>query len=441
MPAAHFRRRGSRASLFATVLAALAPASHAQSLVELYDAAQGYDATYLAARALYESAPYRVEQARALNRPNVRASADIGQARTDPVVGERFRGRGFGAAIAGRQPLYNRANDATISQQERTLVSSLADLDSAGQDLILRLGQAYFDVLAAQDTLATTRANKAAIAEQLASARRNFEVGTATITDSREAQARFDLATSQEIAAENDLVIRRIALDQLVGRTDVAPRGLALPVVLPLPAESVDAFVSRATEEHPAVRRALVAYENSRLETEKARAQGLPTVDAVAELSAGRNTIAANVTGNSTGASLGLQINVPLFTGGAVQNRIRETLLLEERSRNELDATRRLVTQQTRQAYYSLRSVAAQVTALEAAEASSQLALEATRLGYRVGVRVNVDVLNAQSQLFQTQAQLARARYDVLVGNLRLRQAAGTLTPSDVINTDRFLAR
>jgi outer membrane protein len=428
---------------FVVVACALAPPSaRAQSLLELYDMAHAYDATYLAARALAESAPYRVEQARALMRPSASLSGSASRDQSNPTVGQNFGSDTLGLSLSGRQPLFNRANRATIAQSERSLDSSIAELDTAEQDLMLRVSQAYFDVLGAQDTLQTTRASKAAISEQLASARRNFEVGTATITDTREAQARFDLATAQEIAADNDLTLRRIALDQLVGRANVVPRHLAVPVVLPATAAvSVDELVSRAADEHPAVRRAQVAFDVARLETEKARAAGLPTVDAVGSLQGGRGTIARNVSGNNAGASLGVQINVPLYTGGSVQARISETTVLEERSRNDLEAARRAVTQSTRQAYYTLQSGAAQVKALEAAEASSQLALEATQLGYRVGIRVNVDVLNAQSQLFQTRRDLARARYDVLLGTLRLRQAAGRLTPADILAIDRLLAR
>ena len=439
------RSRAAASALLGAFVAALSLAPRpaaAQSLLELYEAAHSYDATYLSARALADSATYRVEQTRALNRPSVSATANGSRVETHPTVGGNFSSNSFGAALNGRQPLFNRANDATIAQAERTLESSLADLDTAEQDLMLRVSQAYFDVLGAQDTLETTRANKVAIAEQLASAKRNFEVGTATITDTREAQARYDLATAQEIAADNDLVTKRIALDQLVGRTDVQPRPLAVPVTLPATASiPVDELVSRAAEEHPAVRRARVAYDVAQLETEKARAQRLPTVDAVASLQGGHGTIAVDATGYNTGASVGVQLNLPLYSGGAIQNRIRETLVLEERSRNDLEAARRSVTQATRQAYYTMQSSAAQVKALEAAEASSQLALEATQLGYRVGIRVNVDVLNAQSQLYQTRRDLARARYDLLLATLRLRQASGRLIATDVLGIDRLLVK
>ena len=434
--------RGLAAAATAVALTAMAPAASAQSLLELYEAAHGYDATYLSARALADSAQYRVEQTRALMRPSASLSSSGSRVQTSPTVGDDFGSNSLGASITGRQPIFNRGNTATIAQSERSLESSLADLDTAEQDLMLRVSQAYFDVLGAQDTLQTTRANKAAIAEQLASAKRNFEVGTVSITDTREAQARFDLATAQEIAAANDLVIRGIALDQLVGRSNVVPRQIAVPVMLPaIAATPLEQLVNRAADEHPAVRRAQVAFDIAQLETEKARAQRLPTLDAVASLQGGRGSVASNISGRNTGASVGVQLNLPLFTGGAIQNRIKETIVLEERSRNDLEAARRFVTQNTRQAWYTLQSGAAQVKALEAAEASSQLALEATQLGYRVGIRVNVDVLNAQSQLYQTRRDLARARYDVLLNTLRLRQAAGRLMPSDVLAIDQLLVR
>ena len=439
----------ARLSPVALALALLGPHSaRAEDLVELYNAARAYDATYLSARALSDSAEFRAAQAHSLRLPTVGLSTSSTRTENDfpvnhPVTGTpRAGSTTTQLGVSGIQPIFNRANSATIAQADKTLDIARADLDTAEQDLIVRVAQTYFDVLAAQDTLATTRASKAAITEQLASAKRNFEVGTATITDTREAQARFDLATAQEIAADNDLVTKRIALDQLVGRSNVQPNQLAVPVALPATAAiPVDELVSRAAEEHPAVRRARVALDVAQLETEKARAQRLPTVDAVASVQSGRGTIAANVTGYNSVGSIGLQVNVPLYSGGAMQNRIRETLVLEDRSRNDLEAARRAVIQTTRQAYYTLQSSAAQVKALEAAEASSQLALEATQLGYRVGIRVNVDVLNAQSQLYQTRRDLARARYDLLLGTLRLRQASGRLVPSDILGIDALLVR
>ena len=422
------RRGSARLLRHALLLAAgLAAAANvpAQSLLELYRAAHDYDATYLGFKALADAAPYRVEQAEALLRPSAGLTGSGARVQTNPTYGAHYGSNSVAVAVTGRQPLFNRPNVATVRQAERSIDATVADLDSAEQDLIVRVSQAYFDVLGAEDTLATTRAAKQAISEQLASAKRNFELGSATITDTREAQARYDLATAQEIAADNDLATQRIALDQLVGRSGVTPKPLAVPAALPeLVPDNVEEWVGLAATRHPLVRRAAAAVDIARLETAKARAASLPTVDAVATVSAGHGTV-TGYTGSNSGASVGVQLNLPLFAGYAIQSRVKETLLLEDKSQNDLDFARRTVMQSTRQAFYSQRSGAAQVKALEAAEASSELALQATQLGYKVGVRVNIDVLNAQAQLFSTRRDLARARYDVLLGTLRLRQAAG----------------
>ncbi len=453
MPAPSRRTRFLPATLALALGLAFGGLAHAQSLQEVYEAARGYDASFLAARALLDSAQYRAEQAKALNRPSVglqlqgqRTTADTPYSST-----RKTDTTSVSAGLSASQSLYNRANSASIEQAEKSLAVSRADFESAEQDLIVRVAQAYFDVLAAQDALATTRANKTFISEQLASAKRNFEVGTATITDTREAQARFDLATAQEIAAENDLRTKGIALDQLVGRTGVSPKGLAVPVALPATQPPVvDEWVLRADAEHPVIRKAALGLDVARLETEKARAGNLPTVTLNGSVGKARvNTsgdLAAppftfDASGTGTNTAIGVTLQMPLFAGYAIQNRIKETLLLEEKSRNDLEAARRGVAQGTRQAFFGVQSGLAQVKALEAAESSSQLALEATQLGYKVGVRVNLDVLNAQTQLFSTRRDLAKARYDVLVGSLKLRQAAGLLKPEDVTALNQLLAR
>jgi len=344
----------------------------------------------------------------------------------------------------GRQPLYNKPNKVTIDQAYRTLEAGQTDLQAAEQDLVVRVSQAYFDVLGARDTLGYSQTSKAAIAEQLAAAKRNFEVGTATITDTREAQARYDLATAQEIAAQNDLQTKQAALDQLVGRFNVDPKSLAPGVdFTPLFTGSVDDWL-RAGDEHPAVRKARLGLEIARLETEKAKAAGLPTVDLVGSVQSANSTgsgVSTGFPGVTNSASVGVQLNMALFAGYAIQNREKETVVLEEKARNDLDSARRAVALGTRQFFLGVQSGQAQVKAFEAAESSNQLALEATELGYKVGVRVNLDVLNAQTQLFQTRRDLARARYDLLVNSLKLRQASGQLKAEDLLPINALLVR
>jgi outer membrane protein len=438
-------RRGAWRLGLAIAAVCAAPVQ-AQSLLELFEAARLHDASWQSAQAQFDAAVFRGEQARAgllpaanLTAGNFRNQFD----NTTPPVDRSFETRN--ATLSASQPLYRPANRATFTQGQRAIEAAGAQLSAAAQDLIIRLSQAYFDVLAAEDTLAFVRAQKTAVNEQLAFARRNFEVGTSTITDTREAQARFDLVTAQEIAAENDLRVRKLALDSLVGRPDARPLPLAIPVALPSPVPpNPDAWVEQAEASSPAIQQARTNVEIARLETEKATAGHRPTVDLVASYNITRNpggnaTTPAGTRSNN--AQLGVSLNLPLFAGFATQNRIRETLALEERAAADLEAIRRNVAQSTRTAYFGVVSGQGQVRALEAAEASSQSALEANRLGYQVGVRINIDVLNAQSQLFQTKRDLAQARYNVLLGHLRLRQANGTLTPEDLYQFNALLVR
>lgn len=430
---------------------ALGGTVRAEGLLQLYEAAKAYDATWQSARSQYDASVARAAQARAGILPQAGLSAGVTRSNLDttvntapPVTTDRNFTTQQGT-LSASQPLYRPANVATWRQGQRQAELAEYQLTAAGQDLMIRVSQAYFDVLAAQDTLTFVRAQKAATAEQLASAKRNFEVGTSTITDSREAQARYDLVLAQEIAAENDLRVKRLALDTLVGKPNTEPNPLATPINVPGPQPAdPESWVTQSEQASPAIQQAKKAVEIAELETEKAKAGHKPTLDLTSSYGVTRN-----VGGSATLAqdsrvkngNVGVAFNLPLFAGFATQNRIRETLSLEEKARSDLEATRRQVAQAVRTAFFGVQSGQGQVRALEAAEASSQSALDANRLGYQVGVRINIDVLNAQSQLFQTKRDLAQARYNVLLGHLRLRQANGTLQPEDLARLNTLLAR
>ena len=440
-----------RLACTAAILAWGTASAQAQSLLELYQTAHGYDAPYQSALANAQASQARADQARAglLPQLGMQAGAQHNWADTHVLGGGSSRSfNTLNAALVGSQPLYRPANRIAWDQGQRAAEAARVQLHSVEQDLIVRLSQAYFDVLAAEESLAFVRALKAAVAEQLESAKRNFEVGNATITDSREAQARFDLATAQEIAAENDLRVKKLALDQLVGLTGVDPRPLAQPIALPQPQPpDVNTWVDRAVNEHPAVVQSRMALDIARLETAKAKTGHLPTVDLQASVGQNRYpdgnpsvSAAPSARYRSTNAGVGVVLNWPLFAGFAVENRVRETLSLEDKARADLENIQRTVAQATRAAYFGVQSGHGQVAALEAAEQSSLTALQANQLGYQVGVRINIDVLNAQSQLYQTRRDLARARYDVLVGLLRLKQASGTLTADDLLPINQMLA-
>jgi len=431
--------------LVAALSAVTAVPVQAQSLVDLYDAARVYDASLQSARSQFDATLARAEQSRAGTLPTVGLAMSNSRSHVDSSV--RIPNPAFGAftaTVSASQPLYRPANRLTYEQGMKSIESAQALLQVADQDLVVRVSQAYFDVLAAQDAVAFVVANKTAVAEQLASAKRNFEVGTSTITDTREAQARFDLVTAQQIAAENDLLVKRLALDQLVGRPGTVPKPLLLPVSLPslLPAD-VSAWVNQAIDEHPALRQATVALEIAQLETRKAQAGNRPTLDLNGSYSTAHNdgSAATRIDSRTNTASVALAFNLPLFAGFSIQNRIKETMALEDKARTDLEAARRTIAQNTRAAFFGVLSGQGQAKALEAAEASSQSALDANKLGYQVGVRINIDVLNAQSQLFQTKRDLAKARYDVLVGGLRLRQANGSLKPEDMQAINNLLVK
>ena len=431
--------------LAAAVALAFAGTARAEGLLALYEAARAYDATWQSAKSQYDANLARAAQARAGILPTAGLSGGITRTVIHPDPGANRAFTTHQGTVSASQPIYRPANLATYRQGERQAELAEFQLTAAGQDLIIRVSQAYFDVLAAQDTLAFVRAQKAAVAEQLASARRNFEVGTATITDTREAQARYDLVLAQEIAAENDLRVKRLALDTLVGKTDTEPTQLVVPLNVPPPQPAdPDAWVAASETASPSILSARTAVDIAELETAKARAGHKPTLDLTTSFgvtrSEGGSTTAPGDQRNKNG-NVGLAFQLPLFAGFATQNRIRETLALEEKARFDLEATRRTVAQAVRTAYFGVVSGQGQVRALEAAEASSQSALDANRLGYQVGVRINIDVLNAQSQLFQTKRDLAQARYNVLLGQLRLRQANGTLQPEDLVRLNTLLGR
>jgi outer membrane protein len=432
---------------------AFAGSAQAQSLTEMYDAARGYDATFISAKAQFEANLAKANQTLGGILPNIALSASASrtyfEGRNDsgaawPISpNPRVYGTGSGAVVL-TQPIYRPAAWAAYRQGGHLLQQAAAQFEAAEQDLLIRVTQAYFDVLTSEDSLDLVKAQKQAVGEQLASARRNFEVGTATITGVRDAQARFDLASAQEIAGENDLRIKRLALDLAVGLSNAKPKRLANnSKLIPAPTEDMNSWVTQSESTSPAVKQAQLSLEIAAQEVNRATAGHKPTVDAQLSYAGIRNVdgSATSPTGSHIfNPSAAIVLNIPIFAGFTTMYRVKETLALEDKARSDFENARRATAQATRSAYFGLISGLSQVKAYEAAEASSQSALDANKLGYSVGVNINIDVLNSQSQLYQTKRDLAKARYDVLVGNLKLRQAAGTLTPADLQPINDLLA-
>ena len=421
------------------LLAALGLPAQADNLSETYRAALAYDASYAAAQAAYRAAQEKTPQARAGLLPSASLNANVRRNDVDTAFGNsEFSSHGWGVSAA--QPIYRGQNWAAYDQAKLSVALAEDQLRVAGQDLLLRTARAYFDVLLAQDNLEFIRAQKAAITEQLAAARRNFEVGTATITDTHEAQARFDLATAQEIAALNELEIKRRALNTLTGKN--LDRLSALTpkpsLVTPAPANMED-WVSRSQSDNLQVRISRLAKQIADQEIERVRRGHHPTLDLTASYSDNNNQNVGIGTIDSKATVVGLEFALPLYQGGLVSSQVREAVANQDKARQQLEDALRGAALQTRQAYLNVTSTEAQVKALEAALASSQKSLESTQLGLEVGVRTNVDVLNAQQQLTSAQRDLAAARYNFLLSVLNLKAAAGSLFPTDLEEIDRLL--
>jgi outer membrane protein len=419
--------------------------AQAADLLETFHAAQANDPVFAAARAAQQAGHEKLSQGRSLLMPSVSLNANTTFNKQDSSY------QGFLAGASGQynynsnsygvtlvQPLFRQQNWQAYSESELQAAQADAQLKIAEQDLIVRVAQAYFDVLIAQDTVGLVGAQKSAISEQLEQAKRNFEVGTATITDTLEAQARYDLTGAQEIAAKNNLEIKRNALQQLINATpgDLSHLGKQFKLEAPQPAD-MEKWVDEAQANSLQLAIARASAEIADKEVARNRGGHYPTVDIVANYS--KNSTGGVMSNDTTSKSVGVQLNMPLFEGGAVNSKWREAEANRERARQELENARRSIALQTRQAYLGVVSGISQVQALQQALTSSQSVLDASKLGQEVGVRTNLDVLNAQQQLFSTRRDLYQAQYDYLLSELRLKQAVGTLGEDDLNRVNQAL--
>jgi outer membrane protein len=431
---------------------AFAGAAAGADFLQNYRLAKQNDATFAAARGSLEAGLEKLPQGRALLLPVINASANStwndveNKDRTAGQVGSAdFNSNGWNVTLT--QPIFRWQNLVQYQQSQFQVLQAEAQFSQATQDLIVRVAQAYFDVLAAQDNLEFTKSNRVTIAEQLAQAKRNFEVGTATITDTNEAQARYDLAVAQEIAGINALEVAQRALQQIIGQFPDALVPLKTDLVIDPPTPNVmDDWVKSARGNNFVVRGNEAVMEIATREVERQRAGHYPTLDVVAAAQENTNQNIASVTGITSGQrstisqnTVGLQLNVPIYAGGSVMSRTREAVGLKEKARQDLESSRRAAEFNARQSFLNVTNGIAQVKALEQALRSSEVSLQSNRVGYEVGVRINIDVLNAQQQVFQTQRDLARARYDTILNSLRLKSAAGSLTEGDVEAVNRLL--
>jgi outer membrane protein len=415
----------------------------AADLMDVYRDALSQDPVYASARYTYEAGKEVLPQARAGVLPSLGFEAGMNRnnRKTEGIPDLDYNGHSYTVRLS--QPLFRLQNWIAVDQADLQVKQSEAVFADASQNLIVRTAQAYFDVLLAQDNVSLSGAQKKAISEQLAQAKRNFEVGTATITDTYEAQAKYDLAVAKEISDLNDLEIKKRALQQLIGKmpASLAPLRDNPGLATPQPSE-MEQWVSAAEEASPTIAQLRLAYEIARKDVDRNKAGHMPTLDLTGNYN---NSNSPTGIGNSTldtrSATIGFSLSIPLYSGGGTQSRIRQSLSNRDRAQQDLENTKRTVSQSVRQNYLGVTNGVLQVKALEAALVSNKSSLDATVLGKEVGVRTNVDVLNAQQQLFQAQRDLQQARYNTILSQLRLKSAAGRLKEDDLVEVNLMLAK
>lgn len=446
-------RRATRSCLMMLIVTSACSASLAANtdLATVLSEALTNDPIFGSARFAQEAALEAEPQARAALLPNLSASASANTTNYHfvssneqalPSFTQTFTS--WGPTLQVSVPLYRAQLWDSLSQSKLSVRQSQLQFAQAREDLIVRVAQAYFDVLASSDALLAIQTNKQAISEQLAQAQREFEVGTKTIVDTHEAKARYDQALAQEQVALGDLIVKKSTLRAIIGRDvgDLTPLRDTPELVAPQPAD-IEAWAHNAEQDNLSVQAAHAGSEIAQRETRRARDAYTPTVDLSGSVAWQHSTgqVLIPFINNTTQSAIGVTATVPLYTGDLLQSRIREARANERRAEQDLEAARRNAAQSARQAYTGTDYGLAQVRALESAETSAKTQLESTRTGYEVGVRINLDVLNANTQLFNTQRDLKKARYDFLVNGLRLKAATGALEDRDVQAINALLQR
>ncbi|MFK7993836.1 MAG: TolC family outer membrane protein [Granulosicoccus sp.] len=407
------------------------------NLRSVYEQAKEYDAEFQAAQYELEAARRNIPLAKSAFRPQLSFGAEAG------LASKANDGEGpyeeTALSLSLNQSLFNRANSKLVDQALIGVRQAEAQYAAIGQTLILRVATAYFDVLRAQANVEFSQSELQAISRQREQAERRFDVGLVPITDVRSAQAQYDLAVAQEIAASNQLSTAREALLRISGVDAelLTPLASDLPLTPPDPA-NIDAWVETAKEQNLELVIAHLANESSGTQVAIERAGRYPTLDLVG--SAASTTTEEVIGRDGELASISLQLRLPILTGGRINAQVAQAKAQARASEQQLLTQQRTTTQQTRDAYRGVQASISRVRALRQALVSTQQSAEATDAGFRAGTRTSVDVLQALRDTFRARSDYAGARYDYIINTLNLKAASGTLSESDLYAINRFLA-
>lgn len=441
--------QGARIALAITVVLAgcAHPWCYAESLLKVYQKARTQDAQYLAARKTLQASLEKIPQARAGLLPAVNLTAGksrqfgVASFSESDYVDREVQSWSWSAQIT--QPLIRWANWVGYQQADALTLQATEQFSQAEQDLILRVAQAYLDVVVADQSTKVLQAQLRAFEEQLGLAQRTYAVGTGTITDVHEAKAKWALSQAQSVAAVNELTTKKAELEKILGELPAIP-AVGLTKDLPeLRDTQLDEWLVSAATHNAQVRVQKAALEAAHKEVAKSQAAHMPTLDLVlsrsANYSSGSMGSPADLSTLVSANQAGLQLNIPLFAGGATQSKVREALALEDKARDELTFANRNAASQVRQAFAGVVNGQAQVSALRVAVEAGRNAVESNKIGFRIGTRINPDVLNAEQQLYATLRDLAKARLEVAMQGLKLKAAAGLLVQEDLAQLDRML--
>lgn len=429
--------------LLTTTIAAnflvLATAAHAETLLQVYQQAKTYDAQLKSQESSYLATLENKPQVLAAKKPqvNFNANANFSEQYTpyDSVGGKNGNALTGTYTLGLTKSLYNSALDAQIDKVDSQIAQAGMQLDAQRQALIMRVAQPYFSYLLAKENLQVATTEKNAIKRQLAQAQAFFDVGRSAITDVKEADSRYNLAVASEIAAKENLDIARENLRVLTGRSykDLLGAQPNLALTIPKP-QNMEAWVETAKRSSKSLQASRQAIEVAQKEIEIQRTSARnPVVNLYARQTGSITESSSSVLDPRVlGANVGVELNIPIYQGGAEDSRIRQAQHQFRQAQQEYDYQQRLIEQQVRSAYLSIESAVSQVKAQQRALAAAETAAEATKVGFEVGTRTAVDVLTALRDVFAARRDYANARYNYLLSTLQLRQAAGTLSENDI---------
>lgn len=418
-------------TLIATTLVGLSHTTSAENLLQVYQRAKTYDAQFQAQESAHLAALEKKQQALASAKPQVHLSGKAEVNRSDST-GTSLDNNVAAYTLQLEKSLFNRQQSATIAQADAATNQSKAALEAQRQDLIMRVANAYFAALTAQDNLNFAAAEKAAISRQLEQAKAYFEAGRSAITDVKEAEASYAASVAQEINAAQQLDVAREQLRVITGNLYTslnAPRS-NMPLTMPSPA-NMEAWVNTAKKNNHLLKASQYATTAAQKNLEANRAAKLPTVNLYANHT-GSHLDNRNIESNTDTSAIGVSLSVPLYTGGALSSKVREAQHQLKKAQQESELQERMAEQQVRSAFLSVQSSISQVQANQQSLNAAETAAEATQAGFEVGTRTAVDVLNAVRAVFRARRDYAGARYSYLQNTLALRQAAGTLSENDV---------